>query len=339
MASATKGRGAIAVSFPKQDSVLRRLHAQNIREVGKLAFRRKEEVMALWARASRLLKADIAAAYQGSAGRGERWDLTAFQSSGNYHRFAARSGSVLSDFLKRSTYKMNQSFAEIKALARRRQAWALAQVVPHPERIVHGKAGLHEAKQPVPAGFADIWAEKVAAYHSALVSNIRMSALQGSTLANAIAEVDATRVDTPAFTLDAALDRIWEYTAWEEMAGGMHQVVEDNEEAEEEIWRTSGDLRVCDDCDSNEGLTIDEADGTVPLHPNCNCFYQLVPASFAALLRSGDEADRELAYEMDAEGIAPNAVVIRGEDGNIKGRAVVDFSDWEEANGLAVAGQ
>lgn len=38
-------------------------------------------------------------------------------------------------------------------------------------------------------------------------------------------------------------------------------------------WSTSGDGKVCDECDSLEGqiYTIEKARGLIPLHPNCRC--------------------------------------------------------------------
>jgi len=38
-------------------------------------------------------------------------------------------------------------------------------------------------------------------------------------------------------------------------------------------WSTAGDDRVCPDCGALEGevFTIDEAEGLIPLHPNCRC--------------------------------------------------------------------
>lgn len=38
-------------------------------------------------------------------------------------------------------------------------------------------------------------------------------------------------------------------------------------------WKTAGDERVCADCGALEGetFTIDEAEGMIPLHPNCRC--------------------------------------------------------------------
>lgn len=330
------------MSYPKQDSVAKRLQQQNIRALNKKAAKDKQDIMTLWAQASRLLKADIAAAYSASIGLNGRWELSNFHGSGTYHQLAQRASYILSDFLRKSTAKMRRSFGEMRGESRRRHLWLIEQVTPESKKLSKTIAtrNMREAAVPLTVGFEQRWGEWVDGYHSALLKNLRLNALNNGTLSDAIDEVDATRVNTPGYTLDSALDRLYEYYSWEAMAGGMHQAVEDaGDDVEEEIWRTSGDLRVCDDCDSNEGLTPEEADGTIPLHPNCNCFYQLVPATFAALLRSGDEADRQLALDMDAEGIAPNALVIRAEDGSIAAKTIVDFEKWDEANSMAIGGR
>ena len=38
-------------------------------------------------------------------------------------------------------------------------------------------------------------------------------------------------------------------------------------------WTTAGDERVCPECGGWEGIkmTIEEARGMIPLHPNCRC--------------------------------------------------------------------
>jgi SPP1 gp7 family putative phage head morphogenesis protein len=40
-------------------------------------------------------------------------------------------------------------------------------------------------------------------------------------------------------------------------------------------WATAGDNRVCERCASREGqvLTIEQAQGLIPLHPNCRCIW------------------------------------------------------------------
>ena len=65
----------------------------------------------------------------------------------------------------------------------------------------------------------------------------------------------------------------------------------------------------------------------------------MVPASFAELLRSGDASDNELAAEMEREGIAPNALVIRDVNGSIIAKTIVDFERWVEGEPMAVSGQ
>ena len=72
---------------------------------------------------------------------------------------------------------------------------------------------------------------------------------------------------------------------------------------------------------------------------NCHCFTEMVPASFAELLRSGDASDNELAAEMEREGIAPNALVIRDVNGSIIAKTIVDFERWVEGEPMAVSGQ
>ncbi len=217
-----------------------------------------------------------------------------------------------------------------------RHAWLLDQVTPvniHVKYNIH--TGFREANILLTSGFSERWGQWVQGYGEALMQNLKMGALNNSTVTDAIGEVDATRVNTPAYTLESALGRLWDYYSWDAITGGMSDVVGDNPEAaEEEVWRTSGDLRVCDDCDANEGKQLDDADGTIPLHPNCHCFPQIVPTSYAELLRSGDADDRDLAAQMDEDGIAPNALVIRGDNGEPAAKAIVDFEDWEGVNAV-----
>lgn len=326
------------MSYARQDSVVTRLQAQNMRALKSQAADRHEDLSVLWRRASRALKGDIAAAYHASVGPNGRWDLTALHSSGTHHSLAMRVGTVLSDFLARSKWKAEGAFKDLRSESAKRHAWLLSQVTPESTRIKFGipRHTMHEADRPLTSGFSERWGQWVQGYGEALMRNLRMGALNNSTATDAIGEVDATRVNTPAYTLESAMDRLYDYYSWDAITGGMSQVVDENPDAtEEEIWRTSGDLRVCDDCDENEGKTLDDADGTIPLHPNCHCFPQLVPASYAELLRSGDEDDRELAEQMDLEGVAPNALVIRGDDGSMAAKAIVDFKDWPGVNAVA----
>lgn len=331
------------MSFPKQDSVLARLTAQNLSVLDAEAAKYKGAVRREWARAARELRSDIHDAYRWAAPTGE-WNLGTLAGSGAWHALQAKTAVTLNRLHASIRHLMGTGLLKIKDLGRRRQLWALAQVVPEScsVRLRHKaiSRAVREAKVPLAHGWEERWGEWTRAYHTSLLSNLRMNALNEGGMSDAVGEVSATRAGTPAFSMDTFLDRLWEYWAAAEAAGGMHQAVLDApDEAEVEIWRTRGDLRVCDDCDANDGMPAEDADGEIPLHPNCHCFYQVVPASFAALLRSGDADDRDLAEQMDSEGVVPNALVVRGDDGELAGRAVVDFGDWEAGKNLAVSGR
>lgn len=61
-------------------------------------------------------------------------------------------------------------------------------------------------------------------------------------------------------------------------------------------WGTAGDDSVCPDCEDMEGqtFTMDEADGMIPLHPNCRCAWLPVvsdPSSVSLDDSSVDAAD------------------------------------------------
>lgn len=327
------------MSFPRQDSVAARLQAEANTAIGRLRAGHKEDLAVEWRRYRRSLQADISTAYRWAAPQG-RWDLSGLQTSGAWHALQMRLGATLRQFHARSSSVMRRAFADVRAQSALRHAWVLDQISPHSTRPQRRKSGASRESDVPAEAWQTRWAEWTRAYDQALLSNLRLNALNNGNLEDAVAEVDATRANTPAFTLEAAMNRLFDWEADTAFIGGMHQSLEENEGvAEKEIWRTRGDLRVCDDCDANEGLEMEEADGEIPLHPNCNCFYQIVPASFAQLLRSGDEGDRELARQMDYEGMTPNMMAMRDGEGNVVGKVIVDFKEWLGAQGAAVAGR
>lgn len=313
-----------------QGDVMRRLTKESLSALDSLKAEHGRRIMGSWDRSRRALGQDIRDAYRWAAPSG-RWHLGSLVASGAWRALQARVHYTLQNLEKFTEHQIRNSLSVLKSEASLRSAWALAQVTPDGKRLRLPRRGMHEADRPLASGWDERWREKLGAYRQALLSNLRLNALNEGSIEDAAAEVDATRFDTPQFDMESTLGRLWAYWSDDAIAAGMHQPVEDNGDlAEQEIWRTRGDLRVCDDCDANEGLTAEEADGDIPLHPNCNCFWEVVPASFAALLASGDEADRELARQMDAEGLAPDAMVVRDEAGNILGKTVVDFSEWKD---------
>lgn len=70
-------------------------------------------------------------------------------------------------------------------------------------------------------------------------------------------------------------------------------------------WSTAGDGRVCPECEAMAGvvLTIEEAQGQIPLHPNCRCAW--IPAGVGE--GQAPERDREaIAEERDQEAPTPD---------------------------------
>ena len=70
-------------------------------------------------------------------------------------------------------------------------------------------------------------------------------------------------------------------------------------------WNTAGDDRVCDECQPLEGvlLSVDEARGLLPRHPNCRCAW--IPANIGEKQKGekrGKAAEEALRKSIKAEG-------------------------------------
>lgn len=320
------------MSYPRQSSVAVRLHDETNAALDALRAKAKAALRKIWMGTRSELRHVIFDAYQGAAPEG-RWNLQAYRMSGAENMLMVRSRTILAQFHAISTAEMRRFFREARKMSALRHGWILDQLTPESRKVrMPQYANVREAgiiKKVTRVSWDQRWSEWVDSYHGALMTNIRMEAMNESLMADAMAEPDATKVSSPASGLENALFRIYEYETMAAISAGEDDIASLNDDLiEEEVWKTRGDAGVCDDCDANEGLTADEADGDVPLHPNCNCFWLMVPKSYAALLRSGDEEDQVLARLMQAKGTVPEAITIRDEDGNITAKALVDFHEW-----------
>jgi hypothetical protein len=334
------------MSYPRQSSVNARLHKETLAALEKTGSKGLYELAMIWRHHRKELQLAIMNGYRYAAPEGN-WSLGTFKMMakpyldteirGVLERFRALSAHTIKTHLN-SLY--NQSWA--------RYAWILDQLTPESRdiRVPHKKT-LHEAAVTgiyYGAQASQAWAEKwsawVESYGSALINNLALGASNSGPISDAVAEVDATKSNTPQASLIDALVRLYDYAATEAMMEGSHTIADMNDDsAEEEIWKTRGDLNVCDDCQENEGETRDSADGDIPLHPNCHCYWLLVPKSYAELLRSGDSDDVALANQMRDEGIVPEALVIRNADGDIAAKTIVDFNQWQKGQGYSVTAQ
>lgn len=321
------------MTYPRQETVGERLHTEAFKALDAMRDWHRGELAELWDEARRELQSAIHQAYKWAAPAGE-WTLGLYRFSGAETKFRVMSQNILVRFHAAATAKIKASLGALRGQSALRYAWVLDQVTPETARVsVPLHAGVREAgvfRVLSDAQWRDRLSQWVDGYHSALMTNLAMNAMNESALDDAMGEVDATRVNTPAASLATAVDRLFEFLATGAIAEGEDDVAALNDGMlEDEVWVTRG-LNVCDACADNKGMTPDEADGQIPLHPNCRCAWKLVPKDFADLLRSGTDADRALARDMKAKGMAPTALVIRGEDGEIAAKAIVSFSEWKK---------
>lgn len=291
----------------------------------------KDKLRRLWSDHRSRLKGAIVARYKPST--------PAFNRA--KHSLAAEIRGIMQQFHAQSVPLVKNAVHDLHEQSILLHAWMLDQVTPKNIKIrLPARSHMREADIiNDPGAFEARWSSWLDAYNDALVHNLTLSAINETSAADAIDKVDQTKANYPAYSLIDAMNRIYEFEAQGAINQGAMDVGGENAAAiEEEVWRTRGDLRVCDDCDANEGMAIDDV-GVPPLHPNCHCFTELVPASFADLLRSGDSADWELAQEMEREGLVPNALVIRNADGDIAAKAIVNFNQWQKGQEQMVVGR
>ncbi len=323
------------MGYPKQDSVIRRLHDEALVALDALQEKSWSKISRQWETCRRDLRGLILETYR-QYFHDRRWDLTTLKSSGAEYVLTHGISQRLTEFKAQSHFEAKTHLNEIYKQSILRSAWILDQTtppnikirIPHRVRLfevaVNYYTGAKAAQQ-----LGQRWGSWVDAYNGALLNNIQMGALNESSMLDAAEEVDATRINTPQSDLLDALQRLFMYESAYAQSQASSLVINSNEDMDvEEIWETRRDVRVCDDCDANEGLPAEECDGDIPLHPNCNCYWRIVPASWAKLLRSGDEDAYNLAVEMDTRGLVPNTMVIRDESGNIAGYTTVEFNEW-----------
>lgn len=335
------------MSYPKQESVNARLHKESIKALEAQGTKGMNELGKLWRQHRKEMQLAITNAYNiASRGTGS-WTLGSFKATA-LPTLENELGSVLAKFKASTAQAMKTNLNALYSQSVLRYAWILDQLTPASRNVMipHRKT-LHEAA--VTAVFygqqaTDTWDEKwsawVDSYKSALLHNLALGASNDSPVNDAIAEVDATKSNSPQSTIEAAMIRLYEYAAVTAMAQGAATIGDMNDDSVEvEIWKTQGDLNVCEQCANNEGLSLDDADGTIPAHPNCHCYSLLVPKSYAAILRGGNDDDKALARDMKLQGIVPTALVIRNADGDIAAKTLVSFSMWKKGSGLGIISQ
>lgn len=334
------------MSYARQPSVNDRLHKQTLDVLEKIGTKGLNELGGLWRQHRKEIQLCIMNAYHLAAPKG-KWNLRTFRSIAQpMLQYDIR--GILERFRATSNQSIKTSLNALYAHSTMRYAWMLDQTTPISRNVmIPHRNRLHEAAvtgvymgAKVSGEWADKWSAWVESYNSALMHNLALGASNGSSVSDAVSEVDATKSNTPQSTLENAMIRLYDYAATDAIAEGERTIGAMNDDmVEEEIWKTRGDLRVCDECSDNEGETREDADDDIPAHPNCHCFWMLVPKSYADLLRSGDADDRALAGDMMKQGIAPNALVIRNEDGDIAAKTIISFGSWMKGQNAGIYAQ
>lgn len=315
------------------------MHDETHRALTDLSVRHIKKLAKTWASANRELQRAIFDSYRAVAPRGS-WSLPLLRMSGIGDQLRMKIRSTMEAFHADSTYQMRFAFKHIRTASILRHGWLLDQITPHSRKIKLPPIVMTEAvRLRTYADWDQRWSLWCDAYSSSLMNNLALNAINDGDIQSAMDETDATKAGSPAYSIYDSLVRIFEYEAVRNMAEGEDEIAQMNDDlVQTEVWRTRGDLNVCDECDLNDGLTVDEADGDIPLHPNCHCFWEIVPESYAKLLRSGSPDDQALAREMQVRGLVPNSMVIRDTEGNVMGKMIVDFADWVEGQSHSIMG-
>lgn len=327
------------MSYPRQDKVIERLENLAQQALRKIRLQGSKHIAALWETSKRLMRTGIREFYRRDFGS-STWNMALAARRGTFYRIDMMVGHVLTDFHQESISVANAFFNLVYREATLRQAYILDMVTPDsykvklPRNRMFAEADIDDTSYMGPNSdttWKVRWSAWLDTYRTAINSNLRLGALNENTADDAENEVDATRAGSPAFETGDALNRIFVSQAVTVAAIASRDLSKLNEDMEmEEIWQTSLSARVCDICDAYKGFTAEEVDDDIPAHPNCECYWRLVPAQWAKLLRSGEADEVELAKWMDANGVVPGAMIIRNDEGDPVGKVIVKFEDWVE---------
>ena len=329
-----------------QAQAIERLEKESIRSIDAITALGAESLARMWQTTRSWLKDAVEEEYRRDFAR-STWNVTDAIRCGTIHRIDQSVAQALSDFRDASVSFASRTFKEVYKESVLRSVWILDQVTPPKvdARLPQSRM-FAEAAGPVYLGpdedttWKVRWSAWMDAYRQSLNNNLKLGAINESTIDDAIDEVDATRPGSPQADLWTAIERIYDHQAVAVSANAQRDVANANQGIGViEIWQTRYYDRVCDICDANKGLTREEADDVIPAHPNCGCYWRLVPKDWADLLKSGDAEDRELAKTMDAFGEVPSAMLIYNDAGALVGSTIVEFEDWAAEKIRAVSGR
>ncbi len=328
-----------------QQQVIDKLEPQAIKAIDQLRDRGAIAVSKLWENEKANLRRIIMEVYQRDFPR-DSWTIVSAKAS--LDRISHATSFSLSAFLRSITQTSADVFRDLYRQSALRSAWILDQVTPDTVKVNLPQSGLFRESSvgvTYQGPNADTaWRARISqwtdAYHASLIQNLKLGAMNESAMSDAIDEVDATRAGTPAMDLGYVFDRIFMYQAQSVIVGGQVDVAKANRAlGVKEIWQTRYNARVCEICDEQAGKTPEEATEEMPPHPNCECYWRLVPASFADLLTSDQFGDHELARRIDAAQLPYSGMYVRDGEGGVAAMTTITFQKWLDGRSLAVTGK
>lgn len=335
------------MTFPDQKIVAKRLHTETRRTMRQMENAGLRVIRASWDETKVHLKGAIAAAIVQDFGAG-RWNAGQARRRGTFIKIERSVKSLIDVFVKRNEQHMVPFLREARFAEMTRTLWMMSQMVP-PSVKINIPLGFRHKAHAVREAAVDIgiagnvqtitdpsYTERLnawlQAYKDNLTHNLNLGAINGGTLEDAIAEVEATKIGSPSVGVWDAIERLFstEFIKQTQGTGGGHDDAMDvNDDAPfSEVWNAYSDGKVCDECAAQDGKTRDEVDAMmggsdfdIPLHPNCRCWWSVEPKPWA-----------ELAGEDRTSGFTPTAMILRGEDGRIGGVGIITYGDWIAPN-------
>lgn len=319
----------------QQLDVLTRLETESRRDLRSLEDSYLQRIAVLYDRTMKDLKAHVRYVHSQNHPDG-KWDIADALAKGTLRSFEVVIAGVMTHFRDESHRIVAEALSAIREREIRRACWMLDQVTPPGFFAKRPESSHREADVPGDLdSWSMTWLELTDAWSSTLARNLRLGAVSSSSPEKLDVVIDGTRVGYPAFSLWDSLNRIYTTAAISQQAQAQLDVADANEDiAEEEVWQTLEDSKVCYICQDYFGEKRDDLeaqDVTIPAHPNDRCFWRIVPREWAEMLRSGDEAQQSIALEMDNQGMLDDAMAIYGADGrSLVGATTVRFEDWDQ---------
>lgn len=332
--------------IPDQLKVMEKLEDETNRAHREFEGNAVAKLNKLWDVTKKALKDVIRHEYRMAFPKGE-WTLAQAKMAGAMIRIDRATRQILQHFSSVAVPYIAAVIYEHRRNVKMRQAWMLDQVTPpgvHPK--IEGRRTVHREARAISSGAVNLylgteaktaWMERwdawIAAYGSNLNNNIALGALNQSTPEDASQEVDVTRPGSPSNDFWDVMERLLKTTLYQMQVEAMDEFADENGDLiMTEVWTTRGEASrtgVCEDCQEFEGMTREEVGGEDEpgyVHPNCKCYYSLVPTQWSDFMK---KIDPEMAKQLKGAGIAPTGMALRDENGKLSGITTVDFFDWK----------